>query len=155
VDGPVLFAILGTQGQLLALLLFVYLGLASAGGTVPIQALPGALKLVSQIEPLRQILAGTRSILYFNASGDAGLTRGVVAATGGLIFWLALGALVVRWYDRKGLHRLQPDLLAYVSSPSAPTTDKHKHSPNLPTRTHQFQKHEKGEARAFTNQTGL
>ncbi len=61
----VLFAILGTQGQLLALLLFVYLGLASAGGTVPLQALPSSLKLVSQIEPLRQILAGTRSILYF------------------------------------------------------------------------------------------
>ncbi len=33
----VLFAILGTHGQLIALLLFVYLGLASAGGTVPIQ----------------------------------------------------------------------------------------------------------------------
>lgn len=110
----VLFAILGTQGQLLALLLFVYLGLASAGGTVPIQALPGALRLVSQIEPLRQILAGTRSILYFNAAGNAGLARGIIAAAAGLIFWLALGALVVRWYDRKGLHRLQPDLLAYV-----------------------------------------
>ena len=36
----VLFAVLGTQGQLIALLLFVYLGLASAGGTVPLQALP-------------------------------------------------------------------------------------------------------------------
>lgn len=110
----VLFAILGTQGQLIALLLFVYLGLASAGGTVPIQALPGPLKLVSEIEPLRQILAGTRSILYFNAAGDAGLTRGFIAATAGLIFWVALGVVVVRWYDRKGLHRLRPDLLAYV-----------------------------------------
>jgi YhgE/Pip-like protein len=110
----VLFAILGTQGQLIALLLFVYLGLASAGGTVPIQALPGPLKLVSEIEPLRQILAGTRSILYFNAVGDAGLTRGFIAATAGLIFWVALGVVVVRWYDRKGLHRLRPDLLAYV-----------------------------------------
>jgi uncharacterized phage infection (PIP) family protein YhgE len=110
----VLFAALGSQGQLLALLLFVYLGLASAGGTVPIQALPGPLKLVSQIEPLRQILAGTRSILYFNAAGNAGLTRGLIAATAGLILWLALGAIVVRWYDRKGLHRVQPDLLAYV-----------------------------------------
>jgi len=110
----VLFAALGTQGQLIALLVFVYLGLASAGGTVPIQALPGPLKLVSQIEPLRQILAGTRSILYFNAAGDAGLTRGLIAATAGLVFWLALGATIVRWYDRKGLHRLRPDLLAYV-----------------------------------------
>lgn len=110
----VLFAILGTQGQLIALLIFVYLGLASAGGTVPLQALPSPLKLVSEIEPLRQILAGTRSILYFNAGGSAGLTRGLIAATAGLLFWLALGATVVRWYDRKGLHRLRPDLLAYV-----------------------------------------
>jgi hypothetical protein len=110
----VLFAILGTQGQLLALLLFVYLGLASAGGTVPLQALPGALKLASQIEPLRQILSGTRSILYFNSAGNAGLTRGIITATAGLIFWLALGAIVVRWYDRKGLQRLSPDLIDYV-----------------------------------------
>jgi Protein of unknown function (DUF3533) len=110
----VLFATLGTQGQLVALLLFVYLGLASAGGTVPIEALPGPLKTVSQIEPLRQILDGTRSILYFNAAGNAGLTRGIVAAAAGLLFWLALGATVVRWYDRKGLHRLDPDLLDYV-----------------------------------------
>jgi hypothetical protein len=110
----VLFAILGTQGQLLALILFVYLGLASAGGTVPLQALPSSLKLVSEIEPLRQILSGTRSILYFGAAGNAGLTRGIIAATAGLLFWLVLGAMVVRWYDRKGLYRLQPDLLAYV-----------------------------------------
>lgn len=110
----VLFAILGTQGQLIALLIFVYLGLASAGGTVPIQALPGAFKLVSQIEPLRQILSGTRAILYFGAAGNAGLTRGIIAASGGLIFWLVLGAIVVGWYDRKGLHRIRPDLLAYI-----------------------------------------
>ena len=35
-------------------------------------------------------------------------------AAAGLIFWLALGATVVRWYDRKGFNRLAPDLLAYV-----------------------------------------
>jgi len=109
-----LFAVLGTQGQLVALLVFVYVGLASAGGTVPVQALPGFLKLLSEIEPLRQILDGVRSILYFGASGEAGLTRGIVTAGVGLIFWLALGVTVVRWYDRKGLHRLGPDLLAYV-----------------------------------------
>lgn len=110
----VLFAILGSQGQLIALLLFVYLGLASAGGTVPVQALPGALKIASEIDPLRQILSGTRSILYFGARGDAGLTRGIIAATAGLIIWLVLGATVVKWYERKGLHRLQPDLIDYV-----------------------------------------
>ncbi len=110
----VLFAVLGTQGQLVALLLFVYLGLASAGGTVPLQALPGFLKLVSQIEPLRQILVGDRAILYFGAAADAGLTRGMVAAAAWLVFWVALGAAAVTSYDRKGFDRLRPDLLAYV-----------------------------------------
>lgn len=110
----VLLAALGSQGQLLAMLLFVYLGLASAGGTVPLQALPGVLKLVSDIEPLRQILAGDRAILYFGAAGDAGLDRGLILASAGLAFWLALGTTVVRWYDRKGLHRIRPEDLAYV-----------------------------------------
>jgi hypothetical protein len=110
----VLFAAVGSQGQLIALLLFVYLGLASVGGTVPLQALPGPLKLASQFEPLRPILDGVRSNLYFNAAGNAGLTRGLIAATAGLLFWVALGATVARWYDRKGLHRIRPELLAYV-----------------------------------------
>lgn len=111
----VLFALAGTYGQILGLLLFVYAGLASAGGTVPIEALPGFLHLLSYAEPLRQVLAGTRSILYFDAQGVAGLTRGTVAASAGLLFWLALGTLVVRWYDRKGLYRLQPEVLAHVN----------------------------------------
>ena len=46
---------------------------------------PAPLKVASQIDPLRQILAGTRSILYFGAGGDAGLTRGLIAAAAGLI----------------------------------------------------------------------
>jgi hypothetical protein len=45
----------------------------------------------------------------------AGLTRGTVAAASGLLFWLVVGAVVVRWYDRKGLYRLQPELLAHVN----------------------------------------
>jgi hypothetical protein len=111
----VLFAVVGTYGQLIGILLFVYAGLASAGGTVPIEALPGFLHLLSYAEPLRQVLAGTRSILYFDAQGVAGLTRGTVAAAAGLLFWLVLGAVVVRWYDRKRLYRLQPDILAHVN----------------------------------------
>ena len=38
----VLFAALGTLGQLIALLVFVYLALASSGGTVPLEGLPGS-----------------------------------------------------------------------------------------------------------------
>jgi hypothetical protein len=111
----VLFAVVGSYGQLLALLGFVYLGLASAGGTVPVQALPGPLRVISPVDPLREILAGTRSILYFNARADAGLTGGVLAAALGLVFWLVLGTAVIRWYDRRGFERLSPELLTHIS----------------------------------------
>jgi YhgE/Pip-like protein len=111
-----LFAVAGSFGQLIGLLLFVYAGLASAGGTVPLEALPSILRLLSYLEPLRQVLAGTRSILYFRAQADAGLARGILEASLGLLFWLLLGSIVVIWYDRKGLYRLQPDLIAYVNN---------------------------------------
>ena len=113
----VLFAVLGAAiGQLLAMLLFIYAGLATAGGTVPLQALPGVLGWLAQIEPLRQILDGTRAILYFDAQADAGLARAVTYASLGLVFWLILGAVAVRWYDRKGYNRLDPELLGYVAA---------------------------------------
>jgi YhgE/Pip-like protein len=112
----VLFAVLGGSiGQLLAMLLFVYAGLASAGGTVPLQALPVFFRALAQVEPLRQILDGTRAILYFDAQADAGLTRSVVAAASGLVFWLAAGTVLVRLYDRKGLSRIDPELLEYAA----------------------------------------
>lgn len=109
-----LFAVLGNLGQLAALLIFVYAGLASAGGTVPLEALPTVLRWLAQVEPLRQVLDGTRAILYFDAQADAGLTRSVAAAAAGLAFWLIVSAAIVRWYDAKGLNRLDPELLAYV-----------------------------------------
>ena len=109
-----LFAMAGNYGQLIGLLVFVYAGLASAGGTVPVESLPGFLRALSYVEPLRQVLSGTRSILYFNAQGVAGLTRGAVAAAAGLVFWLVVGGFVVRWYDRKGFYRLRPEVLAHV-----------------------------------------
>jgi uncharacterized phage infection (PIP) family protein YhgE len=110
----VLFAVLGNPGQLVAILIFVYAGLASAGGTVPLQALPTPLRWLGEVEPLRQVVDGTRAILYLGAQADAGLTRSVTAASAGLVFWLIVGALVVRWYDSRGLNRIDPELLAYV-----------------------------------------
>ncbi len=107
----VLFAALGTLGQLVALLLFVYLALASSGGTVPLEALSGFFRFVANFEPLRQILDGVRAILYFDAQGPAGLNRAWIATAVGLVFWLALGALVTTFYDRKGLYRMPPELM--------------------------------------------
>jgi YhgE/Pip-like protein len=112
----VLFAVLGNVGQLVALLIFVYAGLASAGGTVPLEALPTPLRWLAEVEPLRQVVDGTRAILYFNAQADAGLTRAVAAASAGLAFWLIVGAAVVRWYDARGLYRIEPDLLAHINA---------------------------------------
>jgi YhgE/Pip-like protein len=110
----VFVAALGALGQLLALLVFVYLALASSGGTVPLQALSGFYRFVANFEPLRQILGGVRAILYFNAAGDAGLNRGLVLTAGGLVFWVIVGAGTTTWYDRKGLSRMRPELLEYV-----------------------------------------
>jgi uncharacterized phage infection (PIP) family protein YhgE len=104
----------GTLGQLVALIVFVYLALASSGGTVPLQALSGFYRFVAQFEPLRQILDGVRSILYFNAAVDAGLARGLTLTAIGLVFWLVVGAAVTMWYDHRGLHRLRSELLDYV-----------------------------------------
>ena len=112
----VLFAALGALGQLLALLIFVYLALASSGGTVPLQALPGFYRFVASFEPLRQILAAVRAILYFDAAGDAGLDRGLLLTGIGLVFWIAVGVAVTRWYDKKGFERLQPEILEYAHS---------------------------------------
>ncbi len=110
----VLFASLGAIGQLVAMLIFVYLALASSGGTVPLQALSGFFRFVAEFEPLRQILGGVRAILYFGASGPAGLTRAWIAGGLALVFWLALGAAVTFWYDRSSKYRMPPDLMSYV-----------------------------------------
>jgi YhgE/Pip-like protein len=109
-----LFAVLGSLGQLIAMLLFIYLALASSGGTIPVQALPAFFRFVADFEPLRQVLAGVRSILYFNAQADAGLTHGIVLTAIGLVFWIIVGAAVTVWYDRMGLHRLRPEVLQYA-----------------------------------------
>jgi ABC-type multidrug transport system permease subunit len=109
-----LFAVMGTLGQIIALLVFVYLALASSGGTVPLEALGGFFRFLSNFEPLRQILDGTRAILYFDGRGAAGLTRAWVASGIGLVFWVGVGLLVTTWYDHKRLYRMPPDLMRYV-----------------------------------------
>jgi YhgE/Pip-like protein len=110
-----LFAALGALGQLVAMLVFIYLALASSGGTTPLQALPPTLRFAANFEPLRQILDGVRAILYFDASGPAGLTRGFIMSVVGLAFWLVIGIAVTVWYDRRKLYRMHPELLAYIN----------------------------------------
>lgn len=111
----VLFAAFGSPGQLLAMIGFLYLSLASSGGTIPIEALPTPLRWAADIEPLRQILGGVRAIMYFNDSAAAGLTRGLLLTGIGLVCWVLAGIGVTRFYDRRGLARISPEVLAFVN----------------------------------------
>jgi len=136
-----LFAIFGSLGQLLAMLFFVYLALASSGGTIPVQALPSFFRFAANFEPLRQVLGGVRAILYFDAQGDAGLTHGLALTSIGLVFWLIVGIAVTKWYDRRGLNRVQPDLLEYMqrsahayTAGAQPPSASHDPSGDVPAR---------------------
>jgi len=71
---------------------------------------------VASFEPLRQILGAVRAVIYFNGAGDAGLDRGLLLTSIGLVFWLSVGAAVTTWYDKKGFHRLEPELLELVEA---------------------------------------
>jgi YhgE/Pip-like protein len=128
----VLFAALGSLGQLIALLIFVYLALASSGGTIPLQALAGFYRFVANFEPLRQILGGVRSILYFNSAAEAGLSRGLTLTAIGLVFWLIVGVGVTTWYDRRGLQRMEPNLMAYAHSSARAYHDQQQRSRAVP-----------------------
>ena len=122
----------------------VYLSLASSGGTVPDQALPGILKLVGDIEPLRQVLGGTRAILNFGAQGNAGLTHALIMVPAETAFWAIIGLGITELYDRLQLERISPDTIALVdrtidqsitSRDQQPTNDQpaHIHRPRSTT----------------------
>ncbi|KUN58278.1 ABC transporter [Streptomyces canus] len=101
-----LLAVFGTPGMLVVTLVFIGMAVPTAGATTPIQALPGFYRFLAEFEPLRQITGGIRSILYYDAQGDAGLTRGWVMMAAGLAAAALFGFGVLGWYDRKGLHRI-------------------------------------------------
>ncbi|MFM9442478.1 hypothetical protein [Streptomyces acidiscabies] len=71
-------------------------------GATPLMVLPGFYRFPAEFEPLRQITGGIRSILCY----DAGLPRGRVMMAVGLTAAALFGFGVLRWYDRKGLHRI-------------------------------------------------
>ncbi|MGY2029345.1 YhgE/Pip domain-containing protein [Nocardia gipuzkoensis] len=100
-----ILAAFGAVGMLVNLILFIVLGLPSAGGTVPIEATPTYFAWLSTFEPMHQVFLGIRAILYFEARGAAGLERGIWMALLGLVIGLCSGAAVTIFYDRKGLAR--------------------------------------------------
>ncbi|MER6387315.1 DUF3533 domain-containing protein [Streptomyces sp. NPDC001523] len=101
-------AAFGGIGQLVSMFVFIVLGLPSSGATVPLQAVPGFYRFLSHFEPMRQLSDGVRAILYFDARGDAGLTRSWIMMAVGAALALLFGFAMTGYYDRKGLKRLTP-----------------------------------------------
>lgn len=65
--------LLGPAGIGVAALLGVILGLVSSGGFAPIQALPGFYQAYADWLPLRYVVDGLRSLLFFDGQTAAGL----------------------------------------------------------------------------------
>ncbi|MDK9499455.1 YhgE/Pip family protein [Streptomyces katrae] len=120
IGGLALFAAFGTPGMLLATIVFIAMAVPSSGATVPLQALPGFFRGLAEFEPLRQITEGLRSILFYGAQADAGLTRAWTAMGIALAAALLFGFAVTRLYDRRGLHRIpRPDADETPEPPAA------------------------------------
>lgn len=90
-------------------------GSSSVTGRLALEAVPGFFGAVGHVEPLRQVLLGTRAIMYFGARGDAGLTHSLILIACELAFWALLGLAVTSWYDHKRLYRLAPDIFGPIS----------------------------------------
>jgi YhgE/Pip-like protein len=100
-----IMAAVGSVGILINLVLFVILGMPSAGGTLPIEATPRVFERLSHFEPMRQVYLAVRSLMYFDGSAAAGLERGLWMTAAGLAIGIVAGVLVTTVYDRKGLTR--------------------------------------------------
>jgi uncharacterized phage infection (PIP) family protein YhgE len=101
-----LLSALGTIGLLVGLLIFVFLGLPSAGATVPLEAVPPFFRWLAEFEPMHQVFLGTRSLLYLAGNTEAGLAQALWMTAIGLAIGLLLGGVATHLYDRKGFHRI-------------------------------------------------
>lgn len=101
-------AAFGGIGQLVSMFVFIALALPSSGATVPLEATPGFYRFLGVFEPMHQLSAGVRAILYFDAQADAGLARGWIMIAIGTAAALLFGFGMTRYYDRRGLARLTP-----------------------------------------------
>ena len=80
-----LIAVLGSMGLLVSMLIFVILGLPSAGATVPLEAVPPFFRWLAEFEPMHQVFLGVRSLLYLNGQADAGLSQALMMTAIGLV----------------------------------------------------------------------
>ena len=96
----------GGIGMLINMFVFVFLGLPSAGATIPLEATPQFFAWLSSFEPLHQVYVGVRAIVFFDARGAAGLSHAITMTAIGLVVGVAVGLGTAYYYERRGLPRL-------------------------------------------------
>ncbi|GFG73906.1 hypothetical protein MBOT_12710 [Mycobacterium botniense] len=117
-----LIAVLGSIGLLASLLVFVILGLPSAGATIPLEATPSLFGWLATFEPMHQVFLGARALLYLGGRADAGLSQALTMTAIGLVIGLLLGSVVTWIYDRRGYHRI-PDTTAHPRTGDSATRE--------------------------------
>ncbi|CPR13059.1 ABC transporter [Mycobacterium bohemicum DSM 44277] len=100
-------SVLGSMGLLVSMLIFVILGLPSAGATVPLEATPPLFRWLAEFEPMHQVFLGVRSLVYLGGRTGTGLAQALTMTAVGLVIGVLLGGIVTHLYDRKGFHRIQ------------------------------------------------
>ena len=89
-----LMALFGRAGIGIAAIFGILLGLVSAGGLAPLQALPGFYQVYADWLPLRYLVDGLRSLLFFDGRGAAGLDDAFRVLGSYLVGSVILGYLV-------------------------------------------------------------
>lgn len=97
--------LLGNPGLVVNLVLFIVLGLPSAGGTLPLEAVPEFFRLLGHVSPMHQIYLGSRSLLYLDGSWESGLRDALIYAGVSVVVAVVLGSLAATWFDRRGWRR--------------------------------------------------
>jgi uncharacterized phage infection (PIP) family protein YhgE len=125
-----LIAVLGSMGLLFSMLVFVILGLPSAGATVPLEAVPPFFRWLAEFEPMHQVFLGVRSLLYLNGAGQAGLSQALLMTSIGMVIGLLLGGITTHMYDRSGFHRIPGAIeMAIAETHQAQHKSRTKHEP--------------------------
>jgi len=103
----------GTAGLILGVLFTTIFGVPSAGGVYPLEMAPPFFRFLSTWLPLRYMTDGTRSLLFFDGRGDAGLTAATWVLVAYLVGAIAAGTATAFAIDRMiASRRAPPDTAA-------------------------------------------
>ena len=104
------FACFGALGPLINMFFFVALAMPSSAGTVPLEAVPGFYRAIAHFEPMRPVVRGLRSILYFGSTPGSGLSSAWWTVAGLAGAAILIGLVAVRAFDRVAASARHPEL---------------------------------------------